>query len=87
VIRNQFSPEPTWPKKAIVELLRASKRAAYWVTSQLPLCCPATRGRLTKGEIKYDKQPPAHFSLSDNPVQCHFQSIRRLIRYPNTRNF
>ena len=40
MIRNQFSPEPTWPKKPIVELLRASKRAAYWVTSQLPLCCP-----------------------------------------------
>ena len=41
-----------------------------------------------RGNKVSDKQPPAHFSLSDNPItNAIFQSIRQLIRYPNTRNF
>jgi hypothetical protein len=43
VIRNQISSEQDGQKR-LVELLRAerlpSKRVAYWVISQLPLCCP-----------------------------------------------
>jgi hypothetical protein len=43
-------------------------------------------GRLTKREIKYDKQPPATLVECQCRLNCHFLGISPLIRYPNPWN-
>jgi hypothetical protein len=50
-------------------------RAIGWgIPDMLDLVRPwrSEWGRLTKGEIKYDKQPQATPHLSGNAVKCHF---------------